>query len=133
MFKIVSVKKHWDNTVKVCVRMDAKEWHKIARKGDKGQLYGIDISNQVFRDYGVKAWNPAVNDRARARGGLKFIELFYTDPTWGATPPNVVRVDFQLKRRVSDVVFKPEMRTDATGASVDNVIKVDFQSKKRVA
>lgn len=77
--------------------MDAKIW----RKADKGALYGIDVSNEVFRQYGVKAYNPSVSDRDRASGGLKWIDLYYIDETWSEPPNNVIEVDFINKRRAA--------------------------------
>lgn len=45
---------------------------------DKGMLYGVDISNYIYRQFpDVQAWNPSVNDSARARKGWKRIKLTY--------------------------------------------------------
>jgi hypothetical protein len=98
-FKIVSVERVSDGQVKVRVRMDAKAWHKLAKAGDLGFLYGVDISNEAYRAYGVKASNPTVSDRDRAQGGLKWIDLYYTDETWTPAIDNVIHVDFIAKKR----------------------------------
>lgn len=96
-FKIVSVKRVSDGQVCVRIRMDAKAW----RKADKGALYGIDVSNEVYRRHGVKACEPTVADRDRASGGLKWIDLYYTDEAWVEAPDNIIKVDFINKRRAA--------------------------------
>lgn len=99
-FKITCVKRLEKDTVLVEIRLDAKEWAKMRSKGQLGQLYGIDVSNAAYRQYGVKAHNPTVSDKARARGGIKWIDLYYTDTAWTAID-NVIKVDFTNKKRVA--------------------------------
>lgn len=63
---------------RVVVYIDARKWNTMKKKGQLGQLYGVDISNEVHRlNKQIRAWNPAVNDRARASKGIKRIELQY--------------------------------------------------------
>ena len=100
-FKIVSVQRIASDLVNVRVRMDAKEWTKARNKGQLGQLYGIDISNAAYRQYGVKAHTPTVSDKDRAQGGIKWLELTYRDTEWTSVPDNVIQVDFINKRRVA--------------------------------
>lgn len=63
----------------VIVQCDAKEWNKLKKANDLGSLYGVDISNEVYRitDELVPAWNPSVCDRDRAKAGVKTIRLSY--------------------------------------------------------
>jgi hypothetical protein len=58
--------------------MPVKEW----TKSDKGFLYGIDISNQVYRSLGVKASHPTVDSSKRASKGIKTLVLYYEDSEW---------------------------------------------------
>ena len=83
MFKIISVTKssYDQDHVRVYVSMDVKDWNK-ARKQSLGQLYGIDISNEVYREHGVAASNPTVDDRRKARNGIKYLTLTYNDSAW---------------------------------------------------
>jgi len=127
-FRIVSVERSYQDTVKVRVRLDAKVWAKLKKANQLGQLYGIDISNAVSREYGVKAYQPTVADRDNARGGIKWIDLWYNDATWRQAPDNIVRPDFGCKETIMGA---------ALAAQLDNplceVIAVDFKNKKRVA
>jgi hypothetical protein len=62
------------NYFEVEVEMNVDVW-KIQ---DKGMLYGVDISNHIGQKYPeVNAWNPSVDDSARARKGWKIIRLTY--------------------------------------------------------
>lgn len=101
MFKIISVSRYSADLVKVYIRMDAKEWHKLKKNSQLGSLYGIDISNAVYREYGVKAHCPTVSDRDNARGGIKRLTLYYNDSQWTNAPDNVIQVDFINKRKVA--------------------------------
>jgi hypothetical protein len=69
--------------VNVVVRMPVKEWAKLKKKGQLGQLYGIDISNALYAmNQNIPAHCPTVSDRDRAKNGIKTIRLSYrlTDP-----------------------------------------------------
>lgn len=96
-FTINSVRRTYTDHVTVIVSIDAKLWAKAKAKGQLGELYGIDISNAVFREYGVKAYMPSVSDRRRASKGIKRIELTYLDASWREAPDNVIKVDFIKK------------------------------------
>ncbi len=63
----------------VKVDVDAAFWTKAKRTGQLGALYGIDISNEVYRLSRrlVPAWNPMVDDKRRASDGVKRITLTY--------------------------------------------------------
>lgn len=66
----------WLVTVRVIV--EAKAWTKLRDKRDLGQLYGVDISNAVYRiNKAIPASCPVVNDSARASKGFKSITLEY--------------------------------------------------------
>lgn len=103
-FQIKSVNRISSDTVRVVVTMDAKVWRKACKSYGSmslGCLYGVDISNAVSQGYGVKAWNPTVNDVERASKGIKTLILFYNDTDWAATPNNLIRVDFIARKRVA--------------------------------
>lgn len=101
MFKIEMIYRHDADLVTVKVTMPAKEWLACKAKGQLGALYGVDISNQVYREFGVQASNPIVADDMRAKGGIKVLELSYADSTWIEPVNNVIRVDFISRRRVA--------------------------------
>lgn len=101
MFKIISVERINDSRVKVYVRIDAIEWAKLKKKGQLGSLYSTDISNSVYRAYGVNAQYPTVSDRDNARGGIKWVTLYYNDTNWIPAPDNVIQVDFINRRKVA--------------------------------
>ncbi len=101
MFKLKSIQRVNEVSVKVCVEMDAGEWTKAKRDNALGQLYGIDISNEVYHLTGVKAYEPSVNDRNRSKDGIKLIELYYQDTVWQPAPDNVIIVDFVARRRAA--------------------------------
>ncbi len=62
----------------VTVQVDAKFWHKARAKNDLGYLYGVAISNAVAHaDPAIYAYCPTVSDRAKAKGGIKTIQLTY--------------------------------------------------------
>ena len=96
-FEIVRVNRVSSELVQVLVRMDAKAWAKYRAQSDLGHLYGVAISNAVYRDFGVKAYCPMVGDKANARKGIKSIELTYQDSTW-APIDNVIEVDFKSRK-----------------------------------
>jgi hypothetical protein len=64
---------------KVTVKMDSAEFLKMKRQGQFGQLFGIDISNEVYRLSGgaVHASHPSVDFAKRASNGIKWITLKY--------------------------------------------------------
>ena len=99
MFKIESVYRSSSEFVTVKITMDVKNWNS-ARASGLGSLYGIDVSNAVYREYGVKAYNPIVSDRLKAKGGIKLIELSYYDTDWNEVN-NVVYIDFVNKKRAA--------------------------------
>lgn len=72
-FKIVKL----DRGIKfatVTVTMDKKEW----TKANKGMLYGVDISNEIYRRYpDIYATCPTVGDNQSATKGIKTITLTY--------------------------------------------------------
>ncbi len=72
---------HEDGATKqaiVHVEVDAKRWHEYKARRNLGQLYGVDISNAVYKaDRRIHATNPTVSDRERAKGGIKRITLYY--------------------------------------------------------
>src|SRR5580698_8556167 len=61
----------------VTVKMPIKVWSAMKRRGQLGTLYGVDISNEVYRTHGVPAHNPSVDDSKRATQGIKTIKLTY--------------------------------------------------------
>jgi hypothetical protein len=99
-FTIESIYRHNAELVTVKVTMDAKTWAHCKASGLLGCLYGIDISNEVYRTSGVNALHPIVCDTLRAKGGIKLIELSYADTKW-VEVDNVIRVDFKTRRRVA--------------------------------
>jgi hypothetical protein len=101
MFKIVTVSRYDAESVKVLIDIDADAWRDHAKRGDLGQLYGVDISNRVFREYGVKAYNPTVDHNSRAVKGVKRLTLYYADAQWKPAPlAQVIPVDFKTRRRL---------------------------------
>jgi hypothetical protein len=78
-FKIADIfrNKHL-NTATVYIQMDAKLWHEVKKNRQLGYLYGVTISNEVYRsNKDIKAYNPSVDDRKRANNGIKYITLTY--------------------------------------------------------
>ena len=132
MFKITNVYRIDDQRVKVSVQVDSKYWTKLKNKGDLGSLYGVDISNEVFRTYGVQAYNPTVSANKRCRMGFKWIQLYYTDSTW-VDPADAAyakqRCLDELNERHADPSYNASLRNIP---SVSNVIHVDFQLGRRV-
>lgn len=80
-FTVVSVVDRDDeygmSYTQVRVIMQAKTWLRAKRKGQLGMLYGVDISNFLYREHGVAAYNPTVSDRARSSNGIKTLTLNY--------------------------------------------------------
>lgn len=101
LFNIVRIMRVSLSTVRIDVTLDAKAWHKAKRLGHLGQLYGVDISNAVFRAFSVKAYQPTVDDKAKARNGVKTVSLFYQDAAWVDKPSTVIRVDFSAKAKAA--------------------------------
>ena len=68
------------NKQATCIlKIPASVWRKYRAEGNLGFLYGVDVSNYVYRtsNFKIKAYNPVVSDRARAKNGIKTIELTY--------------------------------------------------------
>lgn len=64
----------------VKVTMPVAEWTKYRKSGNLGQLYGLEISNAVYRvNDAICASNPMVDDRQRAKQGVKTLTLTYFD------------------------------------------------------
>lgn len=61
----------------VTVTMPAKYWLGMKKLGRLGMLYGVDISNAVHREHGIRAYNPTVEDRKRSVKGIKTVTLTY--------------------------------------------------------
>ncbi len=98
--QIVSVNRVSIDSVEVCVTIAMPIWVAARDNGGLGQLYGIDLSNAIYHATGVKAYQPTVDDHARAKNGIKIIKLTCLDSEW--TPcDNVIRVDFINKKRVA--------------------------------
>jgi hypothetical protein len=125
MFKITSVSRDYNDQVKVRVRVDAKYWNGMKKRGQLGCLYGIDISNECYKVHGVKAYNPTVSDKDRASGGLKWITLYYTDPLWRQAPDNVVSI--------LPHILPNTLGFETINSIACHVIHVDFRTKKRIA
>lgn len=98
----------WSNTLKIVVNItvDAKAWHKLKKTGHLGQLYGVDVGNELSRNWGVdKSYiQPVVEDRKRARDGLKFIRMEYP----------LTRVQAEAYGWTADVGVRFERRTHLT-------------------
>ena len=66
----------------VTIEMPVKDWTRARNKGQLGALYGVDVSNHLRREHGLTyAYNPTVEDKARAVKGIKRIKLHYYKPT----------------------------------------------------
>ena len=79
-FVSISAQGKWHHgaEVSVIVHVEAARWHKLAKQGNLGQLYGVDISNAVYRfNSSIPASMPTVDDRSRAKRGFKRITLTY--------------------------------------------------------
>ncbi|CAK9249691.1 unnamed protein product [Sphagnum jensenii] len=100
MFTIQSIYRLDSDLVTVKVTMNAKAWLDYRNKGQLGSLYGVDISNQVYRLSGVKASCPIVDDHAKSKNGVKVLELTYADAEW-VEIDNVIRVDFAKRCRAA--------------------------------
>lgn len=120
MFKVINIVRLSAELVTVTVSMCSKEWCKTRAKGNLGQLYGIDISNTLYHEFGIRAYMPSVGDRERASSGVKTITLTYQDREWTPAPNNVIRVDFKGLSK----------QTVSTGGEL---LVVDFVNKKRAA
>jgi hypothetical protein len=132
MFKITNVYRSNDDTVKVSVQVNSKYWTKLKNKGDLGSLYGVDISNEVFRTYGVQAYNPTVSANKRCRMGFKWVHLYYTDTTWidpADAEYSKQRVLDELSEKHADPSHNASLRNSP---DVSNVIHVDFQLGRHV-
>lgn len=64
--------------VEAVFHIDAKEYASIKRKGALGQLFGIDLSNDIYRlNNNIPASNPSVDNSKPARHGIKVLRLTY--------------------------------------------------------
>jgi hypothetical protein len=61
----------------VTVTMLSKDWLAIKRRGGLGMLYGVDICNVLYREHGIPAINPTVDDAWRGKRGIKTIRLTF--------------------------------------------------------
>lgn len=79
---IVAIRAGYSNEMdaKVTVSIDSKLWAKIKKQKQLGQLYGIDISNAVYKlmNGSISAIRPSVDDKSRASNGVKSITLNYS-------------------------------------------------------
>lgn len=76
-YRIVSECKSW-NHYEVTISIAVDYWKELQRTGQLGVLYGIDVSNEIYRRHSdVYATNPTVSDRDRARKGFKIIRMTY--------------------------------------------------------
>jgi hypothetical protein len=69
--------------VDVLIRIPVKVWNAYRKQKDLGYLYGVAVSNAVYRlNQNIPASHPIVNDNARASKGWKNIKLSYvlSDP-----------------------------------------------------
>jgi hypothetical protein len=72
-FRIKSVHKTKDHAY-ITIVINKILWE----KQNKGMLYGVDISNEVYRLHpDIMAHCPSVDDTARAKNGFKTISLRY--------------------------------------------------------
>ena len=118
-FKVEYIYRLSPELVSVKVSMPIGAWNTARALSQLGHLYGVDISNAVYRSSGVKASMPTVDDSARAKGGIKVIELTYADSTW-------------VDPRDSAGTGLDYDSIDSTDL-VDNVIYVDFIKRTRKA
>lgn len=100
MIELKQVSRVSSELVQIVVTVDAKLWQKHKKNGQLGSLYGVDISNLVYRATGVKAYYPSVSDKTRAKNGLKVIFLTYVDPDWRPMS-NLIPVDFVNRCRAA--------------------------------
>lgn len=100
-FRIKNVQRIASDMVQVTVTMENKTWAKHRAKGNLGALYGVDISNHAYKEYGVKAYNPTVCDRDNAAKGIKTIKLIYTDSDWSDVSAEIIHVDFSARKRIA--------------------------------
>jgi hypothetical protein len=59
--------------IEVKVRIAKSVWDKM----DKGTLYGIDISNEVYKTHKDIMSCPSVDDKSRARNGFKYVTITF--------------------------------------------------------
>ncbi len=69
----------YDKQATCFLKIPVSVWRRYRDKGNLGVLYGIDVSNYIYKasNFKIKAYNPVVDDRQRARKGIKTIELTY--------------------------------------------------------
>ena len=130
-FKIESVSRHSSELVEVKVTMSAASWGIAKATNGLGSLYDVDISNEAYRNYGVKAHNPIVSDTVRAKNGIKLLTLTYADSTWIDSVEMTERTKWENAARNTGRL--PEVSTESDESLVDNVIYVDFIARKRCA
>ena len=99
LFKVTHVRRIESRLVECRIEMTTKAWNEA--KKDLGYLFGIEISNYIYREYGVKAYNPMVDGiRDKSKKGIKYLSLTYEDTEWKPID-NVIKVDFENKRKVA--------------------------------
>ena len=59
----------------VNVDVDKTQWHALKKKNQLGQLYGVDISNALFRSgYDKHGYSvPQIDDKRRCKGNIKSV------------------------------------------------------------
>lgn len=100
-FKIETVRRISNELVECVALVNADYWKREKAKGRLGVLYGIDLSNAIYHEFGVKAYCPSVGDRDRARNGVKRITLTYQDSAWNDAPDNVIKINFADRPKAS--------------------------------
>jgi len=64
--------------IDVVVELNVKDWQLYRKKKMLGQMYGVDFSNAVYHiNNNIPASCPMVDDRKRAKNGIKTINLTY--------------------------------------------------------
>lgn len=71
-FTVLSIDDRYDY-ITVMVRISKKDWE----KANKGVLYGVDITNEVYKTRKNIMPCPTVSDKTRAKNGFKYITLHY--------------------------------------------------------
>lgn len=88
--------------VEIEISIDAKLWRKYKDRKNLGMLYGVDISNAVYRiNHNIPASCPTVDDRRRAANGVKTIKLTYF------LNDAAMAENLGLKTRITKTSFEP--------------------------
>lgn len=117
MFTIISAVRLDSKSVQIKTTMNAMDWSVRKANRTLGALYATDISNAVYRSYGIRANVPTVSDHDSAVDGVKTVTLTYDDCEWAMKLTNVIEVDFRSPVRFEGEVDCP-------------VIHVDFVNKR---